>query len=80
MRKMKLQLESLLVESFEAGAGNAAQRGTVRAHLKEAIAPDTDYRYCPSDSYCYTDDEAACYNTNWEACTNYGCAPATDIS
>lgn len=65
MKKLKLDLERLAVETFDAGRAGAAGRGTVQGHVRYS-----DIRYCGSsaNSYCYTDNEPEC-QTNW-----YGCA------
>jgi hypothetical protein len=72
MRKLKLELEDLNVESFRTG-GHAAPKGTVQAHLRasdeEEEVPEGDSEY-----YCYT--VWIYYETEYDTCGNscgYSC-------
>lgn len=68
MKKLKLELEELAVESFEAGTEGADGRGTVMANVKY-----TDIRYCGSGFGCYTDNEPECA-THWYGCNTNQCS------
>lgn len=51
----KLKLEDLRVSSFTAGAGEALDRGTVRA-AQQGVYPTAVYHSCPpgaTGSWCY---------------------------
>lgn len=65
MKKLRLDLDSLAVEAFEADAPRGA-RGTVAAH-----APETAPRACPPtlDWYC---TEGGAYCTSPAGCVGYG--------
>ena len=70
MKKFRLDLESVRVESFET-SDLEAQRGTVQGHISVAVSCyDTDCcsdlsDCCPPDtSYC-SDQWSACCNTNF---------------
>ena len=62
MRKVKLQLQELAVDSFATGE-EPGERGTVHGNVKV-----TDIRYCHSGNSCYTDNEPECA-THWYGCT-----------
>ena len=68
MRKVKLQLEELAIESFETSGEDAVDRGTVFANVKY-----TDIRYCGSGQGCYTDNEPECA-TQWYGCNTNQCS------
>lgn len=72
MKKIKLDVEKLAVESFEAGNDETSPRGTIHAHVKY-----TDIRYCGSGFGCYTDNEPECatrwYGCNTMQCSQYNC-------
>lgn len=63
MQKIKLELEALHVESFEAGTAESMPRGTVHANRLEQLRDDIPhdpsglacatggYNYCAGDSY-----------------------------
>jgi hypothetical protein len=61
MKKVKLEVEKLVIESFETGR-DADGRGTVFGNVKV-----TDIRYCGSGQGCYTDNEPEC-QTQWSGC------------
>jgi hypothetical protein len=63
MKKVKLALDDLAIESFETGTEGAERRGTVHGNVKV-----TDIRYCHSGNGCYTDNEPECA-TRWYGCT-----------
>ena len=59
MEKIRFNIDELQVQSFATTGGNAAERGTVRAHA-------------PTDQVeCYTWDVA--WNTCWDSCDR--CSP-----
>ncbi len=63
MRKLKLSLEGLRVESFEVTTGEAERRGTVRGHSY----------LCTDDWVVITSDD---YRASIGSCqTDFGCAP-----
>ena len=68
MKKVKLEVEELAVESFETGPEGAEGRGTVFGNVRY-----TDIRYCASNSGCYTDNEPEC-RTNWYGCNSQQCS------
>ncbi|HEU4557221.1 MAG TPA: hypothetical protein VFS20_05205 [Longimicrobium sp.] len=72
MKKVKLEVLDLAVESFETGAEEAEERGTVFGNVKK-----TDIRYCGSGFNCYTDNERECatawYGCNTQQCSQYQC-------
>lgn len=76
MKKMKLRLETLEVESFEP-AGADGGRGTVRGHLTayyELCYPgDTWQATCTCEPTCNAD---TCYNCGTAGCTQAGCGSA----
>ena len=59
MRKIKLELEALHVESFEAGAAEPMPRGTVHPHanrfeqLRDDIPHDESQLACATGGYNY---------------------------
>ena len=68
MKKVKLEMEELAVESFDTGAEGASGRGTVIGNVLY-----TDIRYCQSAQPCYTDNEPECA-TNWYGCNTNQCS------
>ncbi len=68
MRKIRLELEKLSIDSFDTGAEGAKGRGTVIGNVKV-----TDIRYCGSGYTCYTDNEPEC-GTNWYGCNTQQCS------
>jgi hypothetical protein len=68
MRKVKLQMEELAIESFETSAGETERGGTVFGNVKK-----TDIRYCGSGFNCYTDNEVECA-TQWYGCNTNQCS------
>ena len=60
MRKIKLELDTLAVQSFETSAVRGAE-GTVVAHAGTQVGPDCGSAYdaCPS-ARCATLDPVAC--------------------
>jgi hypothetical protein len=72
MRKLKLRIEALEVESFEAHAGGA-NRGTVRGNLSAYYelcnADDTWQQSCTCEPTCNAD---TCYNCS-AACGSAQC-------
>lgn len=68
MKKLTLELEALVVESFDTGEDDAGKRGTVQAHVHY-----TDVRFCDTRHECYTDNEVGC-NTNWYGCNTDQCS------
>lgn len=68
MKKVKLEVDELAVESFETSAGEEEGRGTVFGNVKE-----TDIRYCGSGYRCYTDNEPECA-TQWYGCNTNQCS------
>ncbi len=65
MRKLRLELEQLRVESFVATTG-AGDDGTVVAHLKE-----TDPRACPQTEGWNCSKIIVCIETEYDTC---GCS------
>jgi hypothetical protein len=71
MKKIKLELEALRVESFEAGAAGDLARGTVQAHVFNRDIPHDDsnalacgtggYNYCAQPSYGCVEATSGCY-------------------
>ena len=78
MRKLKLDLEMLRVESFEAGA--AGRIATVRAHEEETFVGDTNCGTCLPDSFGGTCQALGCQPTGGGdcsiRCTSWGCTDA----
>ena len=74
MRKRRLEIDRLAVESFDTAAA-PAPRGTVKAHAASEFPCtwDTCYKSCGwSDVDCHTQ---AC-RTDWETCGAFGsCCP-----
>jgi hypothetical protein len=66
MKKLKLELESLRVQSFETGAGRASERGTVRGH---------DYGEQAAEADEFTDNLT---DTAWWRCFTLTCLCASD--
>lgn len=62
MKKLKLDLEALYVESFEAATG-PSDDGTVVAHLKE-----TDPRVCPYTENWNCSKVIVCNETEYDTC------------
>ena len=58
MRKLRMRVDDLRVESFDtSGAGNAA-RGTVRARMACSASEEGESLCCPTET-----DQASCYGT-----------------
>ncbi|HEX6037673.1 hypothetical protein [Longimicrobium sp.] len=77
MKKLRLSLDELHVESFDTRTGADARRGTVPAHM--ATTPDvcvTDPNYCLSDNYseCRSCIQGTCYNSCGGTCGALSCA------
>lgn len=72
MKKVKLEVQELAIDSFETGAEESDGRGTVFGNVKY-----TDIRYCGSGYTCYTDNEPECqtgwYGCNTNQCSQYQC-------
>lgn len=68
MKKLKLKLEALRVESFEAAAG-PADDGTVVAHAEE-----TDPRACPQTEGWNCSKIIECIETEYDTC-GWSCDP-----
>ena len=72
MKKVKLHVDALEIDSFETGREEGGTRGTVHANVKY-----TDIRYCGSGYTCYTDNEPECatawYGCNTNQCSVYAC-------
>jgi hypothetical protein len=68
MRKVKLEMEQLQIDSFETGSEDGDRKGTVFGNVKY-----TDIRYCGSGFSCYTDNEPEC-NTRWYGCNTGQCS------
>jgi hypothetical protein len=62
MKKLRLELDELRVESFDA-AGDAADEGTVVAHAKE-----TDPRVCPYTYNWHCSVAIQCEPTMYDTC------------
>lgn len=75
MKKMKLEVESLVVESFDTGPDAAGERGTVRGHGGNTVQPAQSDRgtcFCQPTGFCIqTDDDFSCAVTlcNDPSCT-----------
>ncbi|HET6764738.1 MAG TPA: hypothetical protein VFH27_13730 [Longimicrobiaceae bacterium] len=84
MRKLRLELDSLAVESFEPQARPAAARGTVAGNLMAYVSfgcPLTG-RGCDSWDLCL-DTKETCPDTGWEQCGySYGgtCGASPPVS
>lgn len=66
--KLKLELESLVVESFDTGSDAGVKRGTVRGYAPRTLAT---CQLCPQTSVCLlTVDDVTCVAT---ACNNITC-------
>ena len=52
MQKVKLNMDGLVVETFEAGDRDAAERGTVQAHA-DALAQATIPNTCSHEIACF---------------------------
>jgi len=74
MKKRKLEIDRLEVESFDTSAAGKVVRGTVQAHEDTEFLCDTLYHSCGwSEIECPTQ---GC-RTDWETCGNFGsCCPA----
>ena len=74
MKKLKLEIESLEVESFEPAAADG-DRGTVRGHLSAYYElcheGDTWQQSCTCEATC---NAATCYNCS-AACPSAACPP-----
>ena len=55
MKKMRLDLDTLSIESFDTTQIDATQRGTVKGHLP----PDTYWRYCSDGLTCAAGGESS---------------------
>ena len=75
MKKMRLELEELAVESFET-AGMPAERGTVQG--QEITARCSDFLAECTERTCggYTCDGPSCPALSCDACGSYYCATA----
>jgi hypothetical protein len=71
MRKLRLELDSVAVESFAAGAGAGGLRGTLHAHAASGTACDVTYNGCPTQ-YCAT-VPVTCPTDFAPACTGTTC-------
>jgi hypothetical protein len=73
MRKLKLDLDQLTVDSFDTDADDGAQRGTVEAHSLRCVSP---FETCEALSCNYTCGTcnatcascASCFNTCGNTC------------
>jgi hypothetical protein len=67
MKKLKLALDALRVESFQANTDAASERGTVRAH---SDACDTGGELCTENGYatCGVPCRQPIYTYDWDAC------------
>ncbi len=65
MKKLKLEIDTLQVTSFEIAAP-LAERGTVRGHATRDYTCEGDVCYKPSDP-------AVCADTQYEGCRTYWC-------
>jgi hypothetical protein len=79
MKKLKLNLDDLKVESFQT-LPSMNKKGTAHGHLPPSIEEiDTCFgpscRICPTDLTCYNTCEATCANTCPDTCANT--CPAT---
>ena len=73
MKKIKLDVEALHVESFEAGAAGHTPRGTVHANRIEQLRDDIPhdesglvcatggYNYCAAETYGCVEVTSGCY-------------------
>ena len=75
MRKLKLDMNALRVESFEVYAGGGRTIGTVRGNV---LTPDCDTAYVTEPCFTCNDDDTcgACANTSPRPscadCSEYG--------
>jgi hypothetical protein len=70
MRKLRLELDALKVETFDTRDGAAPAAGTVRAHNSEDHPPDT------ADPNAYSCNILSCGGTCWltsNVCGSCGC-------
>lgn len=77
MRKLKLDVDMLEVESFEVAAGG--RRSTVRGHeeSEESFVGDTHCGTCPGQSFGGTCQIFGCGTGNCSVnCTSWGCTDA----
>lgn len=83
MRKLKLSLDTLQVESFHAAADEPA-RGTVAAHNPTVYADESCFESC--NGGCSNSCGGGCgTNTAWQSCygscnNTCGCPPNTDYT
>jgi hypothetical protein len=75
MKKLKLDVETLAVESFDPESAPVAPRGTVKAQSE-----DTDF-LCGTNFHSCGWSEIDCHTqgcrTDWDTCGNFGsCCPA----
>ncbi|MGD8778127.1 MAG: hypothetical protein PVH88_04120 [Ignavibacteria bacterium] len=85
MKKLKLNLEDLRVESFELNSGKEVKKGTIHGNEEATVGGDTCDESCVFGT-CYvscdvTCDQFTCHNTEcgqntcdtcYETCAGYG--------
>lgn len=72
MRKIKLEVDRLQVETFEVGPVGTAGRGTVEAHRVRAVTYGTCWQSCSPEDTC----PEGCTNTcqvNWSCGGDESC-------
>lgn len=75
MRKLRLNLDALQVESFEAGTESIGGVGTVRGNAKATYACTDGWAGCPIGTLDHTCD-VLCFETVRPTC-DYSCGDAT---
>lgn len=71
MRKLKLQVEELVVDSFEAVGNRRRAAGTVRGH--ESIDPTGDDWTCQANISCAYGCSNNCAYTHYDTCEGQTC-------
>lgn len=73
MRKLKLEMNALRVESFAASEGRGAEVGTVRANAGPSYAESCNVTGCFNTCWCpNTSPQPSCDVCSWDGC------PTTD--
>jgi hypothetical protein len=69
MRKLKLDVSSLRVESFAAHEGHGPRAGTVRAKAGPSDAESCNVTECFDTCWCpNTSPRPSCNDCSWDAC------------
>lgn len=75
MKKMRLDLDTLAIESFDTTGIDESTRGTVKGHLP----PDTYWRYCSDGLTCADSCDVSCAGSCYDpSCGQTYCGTCHD--